>query len=160
MTRQTMLYASQAGMTIGLAVDCSAVPPDLLASLCTNSSSIGAIRFHWVIMPATHLAMIIGALLAVIVTESSRHGSFIAAISRIGAQIGCFATMFVGMTVGGSLGSQLTASLSMSSFAGLVGGMVLGMWIGMALASFPNGTRKRLLKNPLAYPRMRHDFEA
>src|SRR6476659_3038382 len=109
------LLVCLAGMAVGLVIDCAATPPAVLASLCALPGSILAnLRAHWAVMPATHLVMIAGWLLAAAVAASNdwrrTGGRWRKTIAvRLCTDTVCLAGMLGGMIAGSALGPLLIA---------------------------------------------------
>ncbi|MBZ0229910.1 MAG: hypothetical protein K8F58_15860 [Bauldia sp.] len=115
----SMLFLCLCGMAVGLAIDCGAVPPEVLASLCiaATGSLPATAAVHFELLPATHLLMLAGAV-------------------RVGVNLATVALMFAGMILGAWLGPGIALGLGIgSSFAGLTGAMVAGMALGMIVAA-------------------------
>ncbi len=152
-----MLLLSTCGMAVGLAIDCGVTPPDLIATLCVGSagSLAATIAAHSAFLPATHIGMLAGAILALALDERPDDPGFLRAfVRRLPAGAVSILAMFTGMVLGGWLGPDVAARLGVGSdFAGLIGGMVIGMAAGMLLAAplvglarrpAPSSPRKRL----------------
>jgi hypothetical protein len=135
-----LLLPCLAGMGIGLAIDCTAVDPDALASLCSSDGGILArVALHWRVMPAAHGLMLAGAVLACVLSEcttaqaGTRKGTAIAA--RIGAHVACLLAMCAGMAIGAPIGAEFGGVLGLSSFIGMTAAMVAGMAVGVGLTA-------------------------
>lgn len=140
MAPSALLLPCLAGMGIGLAIDCTAVDPAALASLCSSDSGIVArVALHWRVMPAAHGLMLAGAVLACLLGEcttaraGTRKGAALAA--RIGAHLVCLLAMCAGMALGAPLGAEFGGLLGLSSFTGMTAAMVAGMAAGVGLTA-------------------------
>jgi hypothetical protein len=143
----TVLFLSVCGMAIGLAIDCGAVAPDTLASLClaAGPSLAAGLAAHVALMPATHGLMLVAAMLAAAMAGASSDRPP-AARSPLALLAGCLpgaaaaGVMLAGMAVGGSVVPSFLAQLGIGSpFARLAGAMVLGMTAGMLVAGAAAG---------------------
>jgi hypothetical protein len=124
-----MLLLSICGMAIGLAIDCSATPPQLLAALCTASAAslTASFAFHATMMPASYAAMTAAAILAAAFAASAPGGQGAAGTRALRAAMSV-ALMLVGMFAGGWLGPEVATALGLApGFAIIVVGMVGGM---------------------------------
>lgn len=135
-----LLLPCLAGMGIGLAIDCTAVDPDALASLCSSDRGILArVALHWRVMPAAHGLMLVGAVLACVLSEctAAQAGTRkVAAIAaRIGAHIACLLAMCAGMAIGAPIGAEFSGLLGLSGFVGMTTAMVAGMVVAMGLTA-------------------------
>ena len=130
-----MLFLCFCGMAIGLAIDCGTVPLSVVASLCIAGSSTlaSSVRVHVAMLPATHVLMITGAVLAAALINDaadrprgSRSWREIA--TRYAPNSACAVAMLAGMVVVGWLGPPVPRSLGIGSVtAQLMVAMVLGM---------------------------------
>lgn len=101
-----MLFLSVSGMAIGLAIDCGAPPPELIAALCTAASGgIGAaFAFHTAIMPASYAMAAVAAILAAGFSGTARRcGAGRPRTARIVWSAAPAVLMLVGMFAGGWL---------------------------------------------------------
>ena len=139
----SMLFLCLCGMAVGLAIDCGAVPPEVLASLCiaATGSLPATAAVHFELLPATHLLMLAGAGIAIAMGETAgwpgRTAPAPGGIAvRVGVNLATVALMFAGMILGAWLGPGIALGLGIgSSFAGLTGAMVAGMALGMIVAA-------------------------
>ncbi len=135
-----MLYLCLSGMAVGLAIDCGAIPPATIATLCTGAggSFLANLAFHWSVLPATHTLMLLGALVAAAMAEMSGEQvghSPRRLLAHAGTHGACILLMLAGMTLGGILALPAAAALGFApGFAALIAGMVAGMATGMALS--------------------------
>ena len=149
MTHFPMLLLCLGGMALGLSIDCRSTPPELLASLCLGSDRfLASVAVHWTVLPATHGLMVLGAFVAVVLTElmeqrTRSRNSHDVVLARRCASAACLTAMCAGMAVGGKLGAQVSASLGLSSFVGLTVAMTFGMVLGEALISVVYGQLRR-----------------
>jgi hypothetical protein len=137
----TMLFLCICGMAIGLAIDCGALPPEALASLCLAplGSLADGLLTHLELLPATHALMLIGALVAAAISEAEtdeprRRLSIAARTARHLHGAICVVAMAGGMMLGGFLGPPMIGRLGVASgFTQLAAAMLLGMAAGMLL---------------------------
>jgi hypothetical protein len=138
-----MLFLSVSGMAIGLAIDCGATPPELIAALCTAASGgIGAaFAFHAAMMPAGYAMAAVAAILAAGFSGTARRcGAGRPGTARIVWSAAPAVLMLVGMFAGGWLAPDVAAHIGLApNFGALVGGMVAGMtaavFAGAAIAN-------------------------
>jgi hypothetical protein len=134
-----MLVLSICGMAIGLAIDCGATPPDLLAALCAASSgSLAAtLRFHVAVMPASYAMMAAAAILATAFNEAAPgRGVDRRPAVRFATGATSVTLMLIGMFAGGWLAPDAAAMLGIDpGFVALVGGMVGGMIVAALVAA-------------------------
>jgi hypothetical protein len=126
-----MLFLSVCGMAIGLAIDCGATPPDLLAALCTAStgSLATSLAFHVTMMPASYVAMTAAAILAAAFAAATPEAAATRGAGRRAAgALVSVGLMLVGMFAGGWLAPEIAAGLGAEAgFATIVFGMTGGM---------------------------------
>jgi len=125
----TMLLLSGSGMAVGLAIDCGATPPALIAGLCTAApaSLAATFRFHMTMMPAGYALTAVGSLLAVGLTTGTHRDA-----AAMAARLSCVALMLAGMIGGGWLAPHLAMRLGVTPGFGL---LVAAMAAGMTLAA-------------------------
>lgn len=140
-----MLLLCTAGMAVGIAVDRQVVGGDALAGLCLNAprSFIGSALHHWQILPATHVAMLLGGLATIAVVEARARAvpgmrCRKAICGRTAFNLMCNTAMLSGMLLGGWLGPGLALTLDAgwglpAMLAMMMVGMVWGMAGSMAL---------------------------
>ncbi len=128
-----MLLLSASGMAIGLALDCGATPPAVIAALCTGApaSLATTLSFHLAMMPASYAMTAVGGLLAVGLAASGSRGGAMAASGLM-----CLFLMMAGMVAGGWLAPELAALLGAKpGFALLVAAMAAGMTLATLLGA-------------------------
>lgn len=136
-----MLLLCLVGMGIGLAIDCASTPPAILASLCLATPGLLArVAVHWTLLPATHVLMLVGALIALAGTHwAAARGrprpTLRVALAGIAADGACLVAMLGAMVAGAELAPLLGLRFGLSAFVGMIGGMAAGMIAGMALTA-------------------------
>ncbi len=140
-----MLLLCLAGMAVGLLLDRSATPPWVLATLCTTGggSFAASVARHWLALPATNLAMVLGGISTIGVVEmrarqAPRRRCRKAICARAGFNLSCNAAMLAGMLLGGWLGPVFAIRWGLdwdasAMMAMMAAGMVWGMAGAMAL---------------------------
>lgn len=129
----TMLHLCAIGMLAGFIIDTRDGRFALLAALCTNGdrSLLYWMQLHWNQLPAMHVGMVIGSLLAMPIAPIARlelRDLLMEALKIIS----CIGLMLAGMNLG-MLALQVVSGRTQSSYV-MLAGMGLGMVWSLALS--------------------------
>jgi hypothetical protein len=132
-----MLSLGFGGMLAGLLLDIRYAGLVQLASLCSQTSTMGIVdglRLHLMFLPWMHLGMLAGGLLAIPSLRSLRThcGQYLCSLFM--QNLMCSGWMILGMTLGALWLGRWQLSSGGSTLAGMLGGMFVGMTWGMVLS--------------------------
>jgi hypothetical protein len=140
-----MLSCGLGGMLIGLSIDIAQLGWFQLEGLCrtnTQFSLIDSLILHFRFLPAMHLGMLIGGLLAIPALRALHPGYGRYLCSQLAQNLLCSTWMLVGMTLGSlwlrnwqMWAHQRTGLVnSADSLSSMLGGMFAGMAWGMVIS--------------------------
>lgn len=140
-----MLSFGLGGMLIGLSIDIAQLGWFQLEGLCrtnTQFSLIDSLILHFRFLPAMHLGMLVGGLLAIPALRALHPGCGRYLCSQLAQNLLCSTWMLVGMTLGSlwlrnwqMWAHQRTGLVnSADSLSSMLGGMFAGMTWGMVIS--------------------------
>lgn len=140
-----MLSLGFGGMLLGLSIDSLHYGPALLDTICRSSAGLGfqgSLALHLRFLPAMHVGMLMGGLLAIPTLRALRPGCGRYFCSMLAQNLLCSTWMLVGMTVGALwlrnwqmwVNDRAGLGASSDSLSGMLGGMFAGMTWGMVIS--------------------------
>lgn len=131
---QAMMLLGALGMLAGLALDARGSSLGRLAELCLSAASLdlwSLARLHWEWLPAMHVGMVAGGLLAIPLLRLGRKNCRRQLCARLTQNLACSGWMILGMNAGTLVAHKLALLGGGLSAAEMLGGMFSGMVWGM-----------------------------
>lgn len=137
---QVMLVSGTFGMAIGLWIDTRGTGVEMIAAICAQSEGIALrerILWHWTRLPAMHVGMVLGGLVAIPWLRLPRPACRRQFCARLAQNLACSVWMILGMALGGTVvyefANQSAAGRAVLMLGSMTAGMVWGMVVSISL---------------------------